>query len=145
MHVDFYHLTTSAIEQVLARVAERVLAESGRLLIVSNDERQRDLLDRHLWTYKSISFLPHARAGTGDDAEQPVLIANEVSIANGAKNIALADGIWRDEALGFDRVFNFFDEAVIDTARKAWRGLANRRDVERRYWKQAENGWEQVA
>ena len=54
---------------------------------------------------------------------QPVLLSPEPEPANGAANIALADGRWRDEALGFARTFYFFDNDGRDSAREAWRAL----------------------
>jgi DNA polymerase-3 subunit chi len=60
--------------------------------------------------------------------------------ANQARNVALADGVWRDEALSFDRVFYFFDTGTIDQARTSWRALKDRGEAERHYWKQDENG-----
>jgi DNA polymerase-3 subunit chi len=148
MQVDFYHLTVRPLDRVLPRIAERVVAGGGRLLIVSGDAEQRDALDRALWTYAPESFLPHAQAGAGDDAAQPVLIAADANGAagNAARHIAIADAVWRDEALDFDRAFHFFDDSRIAEARLAWRALADRDGVERRYWKQTESGgWEQSA
>ena len=146
MQVDFYHLTRQPIERVLPRLAERVLAGGGRLLVVAEGDAQRQGLDRLLWSYAPESFLPHAQAGGARDADQPVLIAAEPAAANGARNILLADGVWRDEALAFDRAFHLFDEASIAAARAAWRGLGEREGVERRYWKQDEDGrWAQAA
>lgn len=146
MQVDFYHLTRQPIERVLPRLAERVLAGGGRLLVVAEGEAQRQGLDRLLWSYAPESFLPHAQSGGAQDADQPVLIAAEPDASNGARNILLADGIWRDEALAFDRAFHLFDEASIAAARSAWRGLGERAGVERRYWKQDEDGrWAQAA
>ncbi len=146
MQVDFYHLTVRPLDRVLPRIAERVIEAGGRLLIVSDQAIQRDMLDKLLWTYAPESFLPHARSGTGDDAAQPVLIAEQASAANGARNMAIADGKWRDAALSFDRVFHLFDEEGVAEARAAWRALADKPGVERRYWKQGEGGgWEQAA
>jgi DNA polymerase-3 subunit chi len=145
MQVDFYHLTAQPLDRVLPRIAERVVGTGGRLLIVAGSEDQRAVLDKLLWTYNPESFLPHAEAG-GDDALQPILIAATTDPTNDAANIALADGIWRDEALGFDRAFHFFDADRITEARAAWKALADRVGVERRYWKQNEEGrWEQAA
>jgi DNA polymerase-3 subunit chi len=144
--VDFYHLTARPLERVLPRIAERVLADGGRLLVVEADETRRRALDRLLWEYAPEAFLPHAQLGEGDDRAQPVLIAGEVNAANNARNIALVDGTWRDEALDFERTFHFFDEDRIQAARAAWKALADRQGVERRYWKQNEAGrWEQAA
>ena len=146
MQVDFYHLTAQPLDRVLPRIAERVVETGGRLLVVADSEVQRLSLDRLLWTYAPESFLAHARAGEGDDAVQPILIAATPDPANAARNIALADGIWREEALGFDRAFHFFDEDRIVEARAAWKALADRDGIERRYWKQSDTGkWEQAA
>lgn len=146
MQVDFYHLTRLPLERALPRIAERVVESGGRLLVVAADEGARAKLDQLLWTYSPESFLPHGQAGGDGDALQPVLIAAGPEAANGARNIALADGVWREEALGFDRAFHFFDEGRIAEARTAWKGLADREGVERRYWKQNDAGkWEQAA
>jgi DNA polymerase-3 subunit chi len=146
VQVDFYHLTAVPLARALPQIAEKVLAGGARLLIVSADASQRAALDRILWTYRPDSFLPHAQLGGGDDAAQPVLIAPDVNAANGARHLALVDGQWRAEALDFDRAFHFFDEDAIRPARAAWKELAGRHGVERRYWKQNEAGrWEQMA
>lgn len=146
MKVDFYHLTTSPLERVLPRIAERVLADGGRLLVVEADPARRVALDRVLWSYAPHSFLPHGVAGGEHDARQPVLIAAQIAPVNEARNVALADGAWRDAALGFERAFHFFDDDRISAARAAWKALATRDRIERRYWKQNDAGrWEQAA
>lgn len=146
MQVDFYHLTRQPLDRVLPRIAERILEQGGRLLVVAASEEMRVHLDQLFWNYKPESFLPHAQAGSGFDSEQPVLIAASGEAPNGARNIALADGMWRDDALGFERAFHFFDEERIAEARAAWKDLAGREGITRNYWKQNEAGrWEQVA
>jgi DNA polymerase-3 subunit chi len=144
VQVDFYHLTAAPLERVLPRIAERVIEGGGRLLLVSGDAGLAERLDQHLWTYSPESFLPHGRAGEDDEGDQPVLISSTVDAANGARNVALADGVWRGEALDFDRAFYFFDGESIAGARAAWRELAGREGVTPRYWKQDEDGkWRQ--
>ncbi|WP_315763311.1 DNA polymerase III subunit chi [Sphingomonas sp. Y38-1Y] len=145
MQVDFYHLTLRPLGRALPQIAEKVLAGGARLLVVSGDEGQRATLDRLLWTYSPDSFLPHGLAGEDGEGIQPVLIAPEPVAANGARMVAIVDGTWREAALGFDRAFHFFDDDSVGAARAAWRGLADRDGVERRYWKQTERGWEQAA
>ena len=136
MQVDFYHLARSPIERVLPAICEKVLQGGGRLLVVA-DESQLARLDEQLWTCAPDSFLPHGR----DNAEnQPILLAAETEPKNGAANIAIADGKWRDEALGFERAFYFFDSGALDEAREAWRALSRKEGVEPRYWKQDERG-----
>jgi DNA polymerase-3 subunit chi len=146
MQVDFYHLTAQPLDRVLPRIAERVVETGGRLLVVSESAVQRIALDKLLWTYSPESFLPHAQAGGASDSLQPILIAGAPVAANDARNVALADGLWREEALGFDRAFHFFDGDRIGEARLAWKALADRTGIERRYWKQNDAGkWEQAA
>jgi DNA polymerase-3 subunit chi len=146
MQVDFYHLTVQPLDRVLPRIAERVVETGGRLLVVAESEIQRISLDKLLWTYAPESFLAHSQAGGEGDSTQPILISGAPSAANDARNIALVDGVWREEALGFDRAFHFFDGDRIGEARLAWKALADRDGIERRYWKQSDSGkWEQAA
>jgi DNA polymerase-3 subunit chi len=146
MQVDFYHLSVTPLDRALPQIAEKVVASGARLLIVARGEERRRHLDRLLWSYAADSFLPHGQAGTGDEDSQPILIADAVAATNGARHIALVDGVWRDEALAFDRAFHFFDDDNIREARLAWKALAKREGVERRYWKQNDAGrWEQAA
>src|SRR3712207_2623148 len=97
MRIDLYHLTGTPLEKALPSICEKLLAGGGRLLVVT-DERQIEPLDRQLWTYAPESFLPHGRAGAARQAEQPILIGAEPPAANEARNIAIADGRWRDKA-----------------------------------------------
>ena len=144
MQVDFYRLTTLPLDRALPRVAERVVEGRGRLLIVTADGAQRESLDRLLWAYAPDSFLPHAQAGD-NDAAQPVLISPDITATNGARHIALVDGVWRDGSLAFERVFHFFGDDALPAARVAWKALADRPGVERRYWQQDEAGrWAQA-
>lgn len=146
MQVDFYHLTTTPLDRALPQIAEKVLTSGARLLIVADSEVQRVALDKLLWSYAPESFLPHGLAGGGNAAEQPVLLSESMEPVNGAKHVALVDGVWRDAALGFERAFHFFDVDRIVEARAAWKALGERDDVTRNYWKQSDSGrWEKAA
>ena len=136
MIVDFYQLGASPLERVLPAICERVLASGERLLVVA-EEGLVPVLDEQLWTYAKDSFLPH---GTDRAETQPILLSSEPVAANGATNIALADGRWRDEALGFARTFYVFDSGRLDDARAVWRTLKTNEAAEPRYWKQDERG-----
>lgn len=144
MKVDFYQLAGAGAETVLASVAERLLKDDQRLLIVSEDQAQLARLDRQLWS-EGTSFLPHGIAGGSDDARQPVLLSTTPDAPNLARNIAIADGEWREAALAFDRAFYLFDEERVQGARLAWKLLAGRDQVERRYWSREDGRWMQKA
>ena len=146
MQVDFYHLVASPLERVLPKIAEKVVGGGGRLVVVADSETQRAGVDRLLWTFAPESFLPHALTGGEGNADQPILISADLAAPNGARNVALIDGVWREGALEFDRALHFFDGETLAAARLAWKGLADREGVERRYWKQDDAGrWAQAA
>lgn len=139
MRIDFYHLTAAPLAKVLPRIAERVAGAGDRLLIVAGDEGLLASLDEALWTYAPESFLPHGRDGERAK-EQLILLSDKAHTANGAKQIALVDGIWRDEALAFERTFYFFEAGQVEAARAAWRKLGESGEAERHYWKQDDGG-----
>jgi DNA polymerase-3 subunit chi len=141
MQVDFYQLAGTPPEQVIATLAEKVLAADGRLLIVAEDEPFLARLDRMLWDQGPASFLPHRVAGGADDARQPILLSTSPDAPNLARNMLIADGVWRDAALSYDRGFYLFDNATLEGARLAWKLLAGREGVERRYWAQEGGKW----
>ena len=141
MQVDFYQLTRDPAEKVLPFIAQRVLDDKGRLLIVSDNSAQLDAISWSLWTAKADSFLAHAKSGEGDDTLQPILLSDQIDAHNGARFIAFADSNWRPVEHDFDRVFYLFPPSHTDNARSAWRNLGE--SVVRRYWKQDGGKWMQ--
>ena len=145
MRVDFYQLGAAPPEQIIATLAGKLLGEEQRLLIVAADEALLARLDRMLWDQGAASFLPHGLAGGGDDAAQPVLLTGGTDAPNLARNILIADGEWREAALGYDRAFFLFDDATLEGARLAWKLLAGREGVERNYWALDAGRWTKKA
>ena len=146
MIVDFYQLGATPLESVIASLAGKLLARDQRLLILAEDQALLSRLDRLLWDQGATGFLPHGLSGGADDARQPILLSPSPDAPNLARNVLIADGQWRDAALAFDRAFHLFDSATVTEARQAWRLLAGREGVERRYGKQEPGGrWAQQA
>jgi DNA polymerase-3 subunit chi len=145
VQVDFYQLAQTPSEQVIGSLAEKVLGAGARLLVVASDEAYLARLDRMLWNQGAESFLPHGIAGGADDARQPILLSTSPDAPNQARNMLIADGEWRDAALTYDRSFYLFDDSTLEGARLAWKLLAGRDGVERRYWAQVEGKWKQQA
>ena len=143
MQVDFYQLAGTPPEQVIASLAQKVLAADGRLLVIAEDEPFLAKLDRMLWDQGESSFIPHGLAGGSDDARQPVLLSTNPDAPNQARNMLIADGAWREAALTYDRSFYMFDSTTLEGARLAWKLLAGREAVERRYWAQKDGRWKQ--
>ncbi len=143
MMVDFYQLGEAAPEEVVASLAAKLLGKGERLLVVMADEGALARLDRLLWDAGKTSFLPHGLAGGADDARQPLLLSTTPDPVNGARNILLADGEWREAALGYERAFHLFGADRLEEARLAWKLLSGREGVERRYWARDEGRWTQ--
>jgi DNA polymerase-3 subunit chi len=141
VQVDFYQLAGTPPEQVIASLAEKVLASDGRLVIVADDEAFLARLDRMLWDQAPTSFLPHGLAGGPEDVRQPILLSTSADAPNLARHMLIADGQWRDAVLGYDRSFYLFGNSTLEGARLAWKLLAGREGIERRYWAQEGGKW----
>ncbi len=141
MQIDFYQLSRDPVDQVLPAIAGKVLANGGRLLVVAAEPDVRAAISAGLWASDPASFLAHDHAGGRSDATQPILLSDRCDAANGGRFVALADGQWREEALGFDRAFYFFDAQTIDGARQSWKALKGRDGIEPRFWRQEGGRW----
>lgn len=141
MQVDFYQLAGTPPEQVIASIADKLLAAGGRLIVVADDEVLLARLNRMLWDQGATSFVPHGVAGGADDARQPVLLTTSPDAPNMARNMLIADGLWRESALSYDRSFFLFDSATLEGAREAWKSLGAKDGIERRYWAQEGGKW----
>ena len=136
MRVDFYQLSRDPAELVLALIARNTLKAGERLLVVSADDGQLGRISEQLWSRVADGFLAHGFAGNAHDARQPILLSGGLEAANGAKFLAIADGLWREAEPGFTRTFYLFGDATLQPARDCWRMLGQREGVDRRFWKQ---------
>ena len=142
----FYHLERRSLDEVLPGLIEKTLERGWRALIRTDSAERADAIDTRLWTY-SDGFLPHAQAGDGDPARQPVLITVEEGNPNNANVLFLVGGVappaW--DGAAFTRIVLIFDgrdPAAVETARAAWKDAkAAGHDVT--YWKESPTGkWE---
>ncbi len=99
MQVDFYQLTRDPAEKILPALAAKILGDDARLLVVSENGAQLESLSAALWNSKGDAFLANGIAGGNADPQQPTLLSGTVDAVNQARFIAMADGIWRDEAV----------------------------------------------
>ncbi|MBV9990641.1 MAG: DNA polymerase III subunit chi [Alphaproteobacteria bacterium] len=140
----FYHLERRALEDVLPGLVERTLERGWRALIRCESAERAEALDTLLWTYDDASFLPHAQAGDGDSARQPVLITVEDDNPNAADVLFLVGGAAQDwgAAAAFTRVVTMFDgrdASMLAAARTAWKDARSAgHDVT--YWKESATG-----
>ena len=138
MRVDFYQLGDAPAESVIAAIAGKLLGEGQRLLVVADDEALLARLDRHA-VGPGRGQLPPARARR----RQPTTRASRsccrpgTDAPNLARNMLIADGEWREAALGYrPRLLSVRRATRSRRARLAWKLLAGRDGVERHYWAQ---------
>ncbi|MCX7864092.1 MAG: DNA polymerase III subunit chi [Novosphingobium sp.] len=141
MRVDFYQLGGLPVERALSQLAEKAMGIAERLLIVSGDDDQLARISDALWNHSPTSFLAHGRDGDGMEPRQPILLSRRTLPVNGARIMAIADGIWREGEGSISRTLYLFDEATIAMARECWRALARHDGVERRFWKRKAGNW----
>ena len=139
VRVDFYQLSRDPAEAALPLIARAAMKAGERMLVVSADEAQLARIGDALWTRLPESFLAHGMAGDKDAARQPILLSTATEPANGAKFLAIADGVWREGP--FARTFYLFDEVTLQAARDCWRMLGEREGIERKFWKQQDGKW----
>jgi len=141
----FYHLERRSLEDVLPGLVEKSLQRGWRAAIKTDSAERSDALDTLLWTYDDQSFLPHAQAGDGDPAAQPVLISVEEGNPNSAQIFFYVGGAmpadWNG-LQGLARVVLLFDgkdSQALAYARAAWKeAKAAGHDVT--YWKETPAG-----
>ncbi|MEM8724950.1 MAG: DNA polymerase III subunit chi [Pseudomonadota bacterium] len=143
MKVDFWQLSRDPVEKVVALIAQRVMDQGERLLVVSSNPEQREAISQGLWRAGPESFLAHGDASDPQPEAQPILLSEAPEPANKASHVIYADGTYR-EAGGFERTFLLFDEATVDQARAVWRSLDGA-DIERAFFRQDGGKWVKVA
>lgn len=143
MQADFYQLSRDPVEQVIPAIAQRLLDEGQRLLVVDRRDGALACLSASLWAWRPDAFPAHGLAHEEGARWQPILLASTDQPLNGARHIAFADGLWRDGAFDFERVFYFFDDTTITAARECWRMLKTRKGVAAQFWRQEGRKWVQ--
>ena len=78
--IDFYFNAEDRF-QVACRLAGKALAQEKRLLIYAPDPQAATRIDRMLWTWPAIGFVPHCALHDPLAGETPVLIASDPGAA----------------------------------------------------------------
>jgi DNA polymerase-3 subunit chi len=80
--IDFYFNATDRF-QVACRLAGKAAAQRTRMLIFAPQPEAAQRIDRMLWTWPAIGFVPHCRTGDPLAPDTPVLIASDDTTAPG--------------------------------------------------------------
>lgn len=75
--IDFYSNVESKLHTV-CKIAARAIRSRCRVIILTPDATIGRSIDKLLWTYKPISFLPHVEISAPAANRTPILIADEL-------------------------------------------------------------------
>jgi DNA polymerase-3 subunit chi len=145
MQLDFWQFSQGPIERIVALIAERAVADGGRMLVVDGDAARREAIGRVLWETSPEAFLANGDAAGAHAARQPILLSDTCDAPNGARFVVISDGEWRDGADVFDRAILLFGETQVQAARAVWRQFDGREDVTRGYFAQENGKWAKKA
>ena len=72
--IDFYHYAGDKL-RFACRLAAKAFEHDNKLVAYASDPQVLGAFDRLLWTFQSVKFVPHCRAGEAIAAETPVILA----------------------------------------------------------------------
>lgn len=116
-----------------------------RVAVRCSTEQEAKSIDDALWRAPDDGFLPHARSGSGFDADQPVLIVTDAKAGNRPDALVLFGTFdLRDgEVEGLQRLCVLLDGASADqlnSARQLTEKLGNL-GVSADFWENEGGGW----
>ena len=125
VQVDFY---TGAADKLstACRLCIKAVQQMQRMLILSDDAPQLTQLDKLLWTFSSVSFIPHCFVDNQLSAITPIVLGSPAHVSPEALNYGILLN-FHDEILPyyhcFDRVIEIVDHTAADKekARKRYR------------------------
>ncbi len=72
--IDFYILNDTAGDRFVCKLAAKAWRQNHRIYIHTGSELQAKAIDDLLWTFRDISFVPHARVDDDLQPETPILV-----------------------------------------------------------------------
>jgi len=147
--INFYHLTTTSLENALPKLLEKAFSGGYRVLVLAENDARVEQLNTHLWTYDEHSFLPHGSASEAYGHAQPILLSTSPEVPNNANLLLVTDGrIFDANNKNFERVLDVFDgndASATASARARWKNYKDA-GYEISYFKQTpQGGWQKNA
>ena len=113
--VDFYHLQSQTLENVLPKLLEKAYETGKSVLVRVGNEERVEFLNALLWTYNDQSFLPHGSKKDGNAELQPIWLTSGTDNPNMASLLFLVDGAAADngELENFPAFLTFLTETHL--------------------------------
>ncbi|MEO0542851.1 MAG: DNA polymerase III subunit chi [Pseudomonadota bacterium] len=147
--VTFYHLTETSVDDALPGLVGKALERGWRVTIQTENDDAVEAFDALLWSFDTVSFLPHGRDGDAAEATHPVFVTSTQDNPNeSAMRFVINRSVLPADLKPFERVALMFDGQDMDVvadARDKWKQLkASGHTLA--YWKQTPEGrWEKAA
>ncbi|MDR1335043.1 MAG: DNA polymerase III subunit chi [Holosporaceae bacterium] len=147
MELNIYHVS-QGIVSVAVRILEKVYESGMRCIFFSPIEEQVTLVDRTLWTFTPLSFIPHGHSKSGFCDQQPIYFTSNYENPNEATVLLLMDTFdfsrWDGSCAPFKKIiFVFEDISQIALANALYENLKMEgKNVN--YWKQSSRGWGKI-
>lgn len=144
MEISFYHLNSMALEKALPRLLEKIIESGARVLLLIKDQERMKIFDNFIWTFASLSFIPHGTKFDANPQNQPIYLTDNITDnANNASIIMTADGEIFDTDYGFKKYIDIFhgqDGEQLLEARNRWKLYKQDDSKNLVYWKQNADG-----
>jgi len=122
--IRFYHMMQKRLDAALPEIISKALERDYRIVIKAKDKDILKKIDKNLWTYKALSFIPHSMIKNGNESEQPIWLTVKDENPNKANMLLLVDGTDTENIDEFDlccELFDGNDEIIVSKARDHWK------------------------
>ncbi len=130
------------LEQALPEILGKALEKGYRAVVKVPDEKRRNDLNDHLWTYHPESFLPHGTKKDGYEADQPIWLTEGDDNPNKADLLILTGGASSEKTGEFNLCCDMLDgrdEEAVKAARSRWKTYKES-GYDVTYWQQTDQG-----
>lgn len=117
--IDFYHYAEDKL-RFACRLAAVAFERENKVVAYSSDPQVLGAFDRLLWTFQSVKFVPHCRAGEAIAAETPVILATAGDALPHHDVLLNLDDEWPPFFASFERLLEIV--AVDDEDKQRARG-----------------------
>jgi DNA polymerase III subunit chi len=104
MRADFYILPTNDYMHFACRLIEKAYKENHTVFVLTQNQQQAEQLDKQLWTFKDISFIPHHLSHDKENHTTPVTIGDSMEQAKQQDILLLLTPEYTDNIKQFERV-----------------------------------------
>jgi DNA polymerase-3 subunit chi len=149
VEVNIYHISQGSLVSAVIRLLDKVYVSGKRCIFFSPLEERVSLIDRTLWTFTPLSFIPHGNSKSGFCDQQPIYFTSSHENPNNATVLLLMDTFdfsrWQGKNGSFEKIILMFEDMSQITLANALYENLKMEEKDVNYWKQSSHGWEKAA